>query len=249
MGFDCVKPVGSSPGKPSTPAPGFLGSTSFSAVYAEKGLEGLRPTLSEHINSIPDDHQPLYAPDRDSQIAKGVVCLQVIEDLPLFELLMEQWRNPSPLSVMNHLIIPCLRSLKTELYDKLLNAEPGLWGQMLTHYSKLLFKNSLKPIVTSRNSTIEQYAEQFTGENLRWEAVGIFFTSVGLAACTITNLKATKPGVSSLEQRQRLAKRMLEAADVCLSFFEEIGQLSDAETWFATESAHLSTLVEGDASK
>ena len=41
---------------------------------------------------------------------------------------------------------------------------------------------------------------------------------------------------------------MLEATDICVSFCEELGDLSDAETWLYSANVHLVSLVEGDAS-
>jgi hypothetical protein len=78
--------------------------------------------------------------------------------------------------------------------------------------------------------------------SLGWVSLGMYFTSVGIAALFT---KDHKPR-TVFDERWRLTKRMLKAGDICISFCEEQGNLSDAEIWLYHENVHLASVVEGD---
>jgi hypothetical protein len=89
------------------------------------------------------------------------------------------------------------------------------------------------------------------GQNLRWEAVGMFFTTVGLRAINArVNVRHLAAGSGGLSMRQRavLARRMLEGGQMCLSFCEKTGHMVDPEIWLSLELSHLASVVEDDSS-
>jgi hypothetical protein len=139
----------------------------------------------------------------------------------------------------------CLLSIKRDLYDPFVKAKSGL---ALLHASEMLFKNSSKPLKMPLNMTFRQYHTLFTGENLRWEAIGMLFTAVGLSASIMlaadATLELTK--ISSMDKRS-LAHRMLDASDTCIAFCEESGHLNDPGMWLIYENFLLMSLVNGDS--
>jgi len=225
----------------STPGPGFLGSTSFSSVY--QNLQTLHPELPGNGDATHSKREKFYSLDRDSKIRNGAACLSLLRNLPAYEPLLRKWHLGTDLSMKVPWIIACESSMRTEVYDLLGTSDEV--DQQLLRISARIFDNTVRPLDLQRGCTLDQYGDKFTAGNLRWEAVGIFFSAVGFAAMVVEDVSAEP---NSSEKRYFLAKQMLEASDTCISFCEEFQQLTDPEIWLICENLHNCTLVEGDAS-
>lgn len=227
-----------------SPDPGFLGSTSFSAVY-EEGLKVLTPDDRNGNTSAPSDR--LYLPNRDSQIRRGMECLTLLTKMPQFEVSLKIWESAaaSEYSLMTPFLWSIRSSVKSNLYDELMLASDHNRNELLFRQSSQIWQNSLTKMEVPERCSINDYAELLSnGDQLRWVSLGIYFTSVGVA---VLYAKGQEPR-AVFDEHRRLAKNMLEASDICISFCEELGQLSDAEVWLYHENVHLASVVEGDAS-
>ena len=224
---------------------GFLGATSFSSVYNEnQSLHTLHPDLLGHGDAIHGGREQFFLLNRDSKIRTGAACLTLLRDWPTYDILVRKWQSGAELSMIAPWIIACQSSMKTEVYDRLGTSDDEIEHQLL-HCSARIFDNTLRPLNLQRGWTLDQYGDQFTAGNIRWEAVGIFYAAVGLAAMVVEDVSAAP---DSAEKRYFLAKQMLEASDMCISFCEEFQQLTDPEMWLICENLHMCTLVTGDAS-
>lgn len=229
-----------------TPKPGFLGSTSFSAVYQEeRGLTALQHS-SDH-ESVNNVIERLYLPNRGSQIKKGISCLALLVDLPMMEPLVSQWQKLYACVTMMFPFASAIQeSIKSSIYSIIANAHSSELEMLLTEKSAEIYRNSMREFKMPPGCSLDQYSDLMADPHgLRWDAMGIYFTSVGLAACYACQ------GVSRavIEQRRRLAKTMLEASDICISLCEELGQMTDQEVWLYGGNSHLVSVVEGDASR
>jgi Fungal specific transcription factor domain len=224
-----------------TPGPGFLGSTSFSSVY--QGLQTLHPELPGNGDATHSRRENFYSYDRDSKIRNGAACLSLLQNMPAYDPLLRKWRLGAKLYMTAPWLVACDSSMRTEVYDLLGTSDE--MDEQLLRISARIFANTLRPLDLQRGCTLDQYGDKFTGENLRWEAVGIFFSAVGFAAMVVEDVGAEP---NSSEKRYVLAKQMLEASDTCISFCEEFQQLTDPEMWLVCDNLHMCTLVEGDAS-
>lgn len=199
---------------------------------------------SEH-----DEAQPAVvstSSPEDALVQEGASILTLLSDLPSYEPFIEQWLEYARgIALIAPFVPQCLISVKRDLYDPFVKAKSG---RALLHASEMLFKNSAKPLKMPPNMTFQQYHTLFTGANLRWEAIGMLFTAVGLSASymlvTDASLELTK--TASIDQRS-LAHRMLEASDTCIAFCEQSGHLNDPGMWLIYENFLLMTLVVGDS--
>jgi hypothetical protein len=122
-------------------------------------------------------------------------------------------------------------------------------GQRLQHLSKRVWQNTYKAMKVSSESTIEDWALQATGENLRWETVGLLFSAVGLRASG-----AVFAETQSLHDAARpmgrvdWAKVMLKLVDECIEFCRKCGSCSDLYACLLYERSPLVEWVRGDVS-
>src|ERR1700733_9053196 len=160
-----------------TPGPGFLGSTSFSCVY--QGLQTLHPELPGNDDATHNRRENFYSYDRDSKIRNGAACLSLLQNMPAYDPLLRKWRLGAKLYMTAPWLVACDSSMRTEVYDLLGTSDE--MDEQLLRISARIFANTLRPLDLQRGCTLDQYGDKFTGENLRWEAVRIFFSAVGFA--------------------------------------------------------------------
>lgn len=141
----------------------------------------------------------------------------------------------------------CMTSIKRDLYDPFVKAKSS---RALLHASEMLFTNGAKPLRMGSHMTYQQYHTLFTGENIRWETLGMLFTAVGLSCSVMLAADTTVafPRTGTVDKRA-LAHRMLEASDASIAFCEQAGHLNDPGMWLIYENFLLMSLVIGDSSK
>jgi hypothetical protein len=231
---------------PRTPDHGFLGATSFSAVYHDaEGLTDL--DYGRHGARSDNFDEQLYLPNRESQIIRGMKCLALLTEMPEFDTLLRSRHSifASTHMLMTPFMYPLQASIRKSLYKDLAAAPASKRDSVLFRQSSRIWQSSLEDMALPDRCSIQEYSDILSDPNrLRWVAVGLFFNAVGLAALYAQDSEPRRV----FAERRRLAKRMLEASDTCISFCEELGDLSDAETWLYGANTHLVSLVEGDAS-
>ena len=235
----------------STPGPGFLGLTSSSVYvdYYAPQQHGIRD-LDEDEDLINGGVDTAIAPSYSQvQLNAGATLLLQILELPLFESLLHEYRQDA---IGVNLISPWLTficdSVKADLYEALRSCEGVDQESLLHDLSRGLFHNTSRALEYDGNCSLKDFASLFTGSNLRWETVGLFFAGVGLGSISSRGL-IRRPTTMDIRHRSVLARRMLEAGQICLTFSEQMGHMVDPEIWLTLELAHLASVVEGDSSK
>ena len=227
--------------------PGFLGSTSFSAVFNEdRDINGLH----SHFREDPSDNDLSDGQEwREGRLEVGARVLAALRDTQVFEALIRQWQiDVYGSTILDLWIMACVESIRTELTEKLARCPEGKQELLRLALSEKLFRNSNKPLKVTGTTTINQFATYWNGPHLRWETVGIYFLAVGLGAMkrlSGPSLPADRLGYKSWNA---LARRMIDLGQTCLTFCEEMGHLTDPMLWLGFEIAILTSVVEGDAS-
>lgn len=231
------------------PQPGFLGSTSYAAVLTESqshiGLEDEPDTGDTRDHEL---EPTASSPSKEALIKEGATLLALLTDLPLYLPFIDQWLEYARgLALIAPFMPECVESIQKDLYDPYVRAKSG---QALLHASEMLFMNGAKPMKFDASMTFQRYHTLFSGENLRWEAIGMFFTAVGLSCCIMLAADNTVdfPRTGTVDKRA-LAQRMLEASDASITFCEQTGNLNDVGMWLISENFLLMSLVIGDSSK
>ncbi len=231
------------------PQPGFLGSTSYAAVFTESqtqiGLDADQDNGElQHTHSDPT----ASSLGKDALIKQGAAVLALLSDFPLYGPFIDQWLDYARgLALIAPFMPECMASIKRDLYDPFVKAQSG---RALLHASEMLFTNGAKPMKMDPGMTFRQYHTLFTGENLRWEALGMLFTAVGLSCLIMLAADTTvdSPQTGTFDKRT-LAHRMLEASDASIAFCEQTGHLNDPGMWLIYENFLLMSLAIGDSSK
>lgn len=237
-------------------ASSFHGSTSYTATLFEsqQAVENDGDELMG--NDMASNHQDLpwtslsYTPDRLSQIRRGAACLAILQDMSMLEPLVRIWYQQSNIFHLSAPWVPlCIDALKEQIYAKL----RGLYNEerenLLMELSAHIFQNTLKPLEAGKGDSPLEFARSWITESLRWEAVAAFLTAAGITSMVLYHDWNNVSGARELQRPEpQMAKRMLDASQVCLSFCEEAGQLSDPELWVMADNTFLSSVVDGDAS-
>ena len=231
------------------PQPGFLGSTSYAAVFTESQNQiGLDADQENGELHQPHSDPTVSSPGKDALIKEGAAVLALLSDFPIYGPFIDQWLDYARgLALIAPFMPECMASIKRDLYDPFVKAKSG---RALLHASEMLFTNGAKPMKMDPGMTFRQYHTLFTGDNLRWEALGMVFTAVGLSCSIMLAADTTVdfPRTGTVDKRA-LAHRMLEASDASIAFCEQTGHLNDPGMWLIYENFLLMSLVIGDSSK
>lgn len=133
---------------------------------------------------------------------------------PGLKSLVAQWRaTGSNLALAELITDSCIDAVEIIL-DQTNNSLP--WNR---EFERSLLRNSQRGLALSTTSTISDFILQFTGRNIRWETIGVFFAAV-VRASFETAVFPRLYQVSS--QRVDLISRTVELLDalteMCLSF-------------------------------
>ena len=218
---------------------GYLGATSFASDFDEDSS----PLRSEVTRSRPDIRIS------ENDIRKGATCLSLLSDLPQYQPLIEKWNKLCPLSMVADWVLPLQSALERLVYDELSQTPAPDVEDFLYNASAQIWSNSRAAIEFDASCSMDEFSRRITDPGMRWESVGMYLNTVGLAVEALEYMEGSQIARTSFQARRELARTMLEASDLCISMCEKAGQLTDPETWLYLENFHLCSLIDGDASK
>ncbi|PLB53164.1 putative C6 transcription factor [Aspergillus steynii IBT 23096] len=225
---------------PST-LPGYLGSTSFSAVLAEhpSGLLFELPA-SNVASGSPRFVDPI-------RVQSGVDILKLLSELPICDSLIRKFYTRSLCVVIPVAMIEAIvQSVRGILGS--LDFTGAMDGQIqdLTHQ---IFQNTSRSLTVNSAMNVEDYCALFTGRNLRWEAIGIIFATSGIALMSTPD---TDPDVVQVapdgQARDRLRTQIVDASTACLGFCDQAASASELLGLCQYNDVMLRTQQFGDSS-
>lgn len=220
--------------KPSTSATGFLGLTSYSAVFSEHdkciGAEIRSPATNDTVSANP------------KQIQVGAQILQLLSrNISFYEKMIEArfklfqgWTlgRPTTLSL--------LKSIRNVLALHLSNENDDNAALSL---SKRFFESTTKPIEHNNSMAFQEYISDIT---MRWESVGLLFATTGLSTSWIPyDDPAWK--YSNQESPRDVAIRAITAGDICLQFCDHSVAMNDPLVWLLLHHTAGLTVAYGDS--
>ncbi|KAG9238861.1 hypothetical protein BJ875DRAFT_285697 [Amylocarpus encephaloides] len=250
---------------PNKSAGGFFGPTSFSAVFLEnkhnlgtnnadlqisndsaellplQSLESLQPqTFLMLAGSLEQGSNP--------RIALGAKLLKAFPDRHTFNFLLEwYYEKCHEQSFLKHSVMSCANSIWTTYgsYFKEPRTKEGM-----ERVSKLLCENSQKVLQEPGGS--EDYArwlESFSGENLRWEILGIVYSALTNATLSLPERDAffcTQKGVR--RDRKVFAVEMKDCVQACVTLSNYMDLINFPMVALLTKNLILQTVISGDTS-
>ncbi|CAL5870326.1 uncharacterized protein PFLUO_LOCUS4562 [Penicillium psychrofluorescens] len=224
----------------SSTLPGYLGSTSFTAV------------LAEHRNEIPFDPDEssdsvsadtLVEPDR---LQSGLEILHFLYNLTVCQTLVQRYYAKGGNAAMPKIVVDAiLRSIR-QIFD---GFDANNLTSQLQDLAIQMIHNSSRPLITHQSMTVEEYCSSFTGRNFRWEALGSIFALCGQQlVCTPDNDPLIAQTTDDHRTRDRLLEQVTVASAKCLDFCEQASSANELLAFLQYNDAILRTQQYGDSS-
>ncbi|KAF4760534.1 hypothetical protein N7455_002161 [Penicillium solitum] len=226
------------PLEPPSALPGYLGSTSYSAVLTEH-----RSEVSFEAEESADSSVGLVVePDR---LQSGVDVLRFLYNLTVWDMLIARfyvrtWGNIVPKRIMDEL----LRSVR-DIFDGF-SSDPTAQLQDLANR---IFQNTSRPMRTHKSMSVEEYCSSFTGRNLRWEALGSILTLCGMQlVITLDNDPEIMQGSDDPRAKDQLLEQVTVISTICLGFCDQTSSANELLAMLQFNDVMLRTQQYGDSS-
>lgn len=220
---------------------GFLGPTSYSAVFTE-GQNHVEVNGFLEVGDSPDPETKHLDPSDHitARIQEGCRILDLLADLPKYEPHINRRYIVEGTTSLIPYVRQCIDQVALERTKK---ANPL---SALSRLSKDIFTSTSTPLIIANNTSLSELLSMLTGENLRWETVGIILAVAGWSANA-----ADETEFDEIEENRigwkPLAKALLDSATKCIAFCEGVGHLNDLSVWLIKFDFILYTQVHGDA--
>ena len=156
-----------------TTSPGYLGSTSYLSVFQDD---------NDHGASVPQEaaltkfKSSMSSHQRSALMEEGSRILKIFEWFDALEIVFTRtmqltgnmlfpsaWIRKGWLTVANR-----YSQMRTKPYSR----------ERMGEEVDMLFENTFRPLNVHKSTTAEEYIEQFTGENIRWEIIACVFITI-----------------------------------------------------------------------
>ena len=226
----------------SPPGSGFLGPTSYSAVFTE----GQRNLSREDSKLTHEDSArgwlPSKLPSWDSNaVNEGAEILSLLANLSRHEQALKRCEVLC-LSAVTLYIRECIALIPRDL-----KFGDGQLRSLAALSHKVFIKTST-PYSFDGSITLREYPSSLMGENLCWEVVGLMLTTLGLSAISMHEVNVYDESDSQTNWKE-LAHSLVRAGDQCITFCEQFGHLKDTGVTLILMNFILHTQVYGDAGK
>jgi hypothetical protein len=226
--------------RPST-TPGYLGSTSFSAVFSEH-----RANISfEEGNYAPDG--VLSELTDHYRLESGLEVIKFLYRNNIWEILIRKFYAGHLMAVVSNLIIRAIIKSLRRIFDAI-DREKDVEKQ-LRDLVQRIFQSSAHPLTSHASMTVEEYFASFTDENLRWEVVGLVLATAGTAMMSTSDddpdVLRVAPDAQGAEM---LRSRLVEASRTCLLFCATAASVNELLGFYQYNDMLLRTQYYGDTS-
>ncbi|SPO03709.1 uncharacterized protein DNG_06392 [Cephalotrichum gorgonifer] len=221
---------------------GYLGYTSFSSVYEETENVLYEPGTAYMSEEVSREKDPS---DISHNISRRTLetCLRILASVPEPTRGFEQFRNfTTPFDTFPHMVA---KMILRSLYDTLgqyLGKERNL-GQ-LEMVARKLCSNTAR-VFSEREPDAKSWINQFIGENLRWESIGILFAFWDLHNPEPFNPRYTYRSISKFTGWQMGTRESLR---LCLEICTEFSSGTSLLLYVSQKHSVAESMFSGDAS-
>lgn len=221
---------------------GFLGPTSYSAVFTENPQ-----SLSVITEPYDQDESQRLPPVSAEKIQQGAEVLAMLRDMPIYKRFTARWFDITDSIVVTR---PVFQLWMDEIWSEFGRLLQEGDADQLRSMSEMVWRNTRKPLKVHGQMTAAEWARSASGRCLRWEVVGIILSMVGLIAVNFSNWDSIFDSIrENFIDRATFADRMRRASEFCLMFCYESEVLNDIYVCFMYEDLILVECIKGDARK
>lgn len=214
------------------PNPGYLGSSSHTALFGQLGGMGADEATGPH-RAVSEAHI-----SHGAQLVEQL-CLSL--DITACLSLVESWlKTGANLSLAAPFTQTCLLTVRALLtHDRGLSTDAML-------VARDLFTHSCRALELARDTTADAFSAQFSQDRVRWETLCLFLVAVSRATMST---RCSYESISSEQQQRHVRRLAMHFADRCLEMCLSLDCLNDLQLVLLYENFILHTLVDGDQSK
>lgn len=220
-------------------APGYLGSTSYTAI------------LAEHRNEIPYEAEEsvVFRPNlsvEPDRIQSGVDALLFLYNLKIRQKLIDRFYHRTWNVVVPKIVIEAIMRSINDIFD---SVNPNDIKPQLQDLATKVFHNTSRSMTAHASMTIQEYCASFTGSNLRWEVLGIIFSLCGQQLVITPDddpefaQESADPGA-----KDRLLEQVTVASTICLGFCDQASSANEILAFLQYNDVMLRTQQYGDSS-
>lgn len=240
---------GSSPRLEVSTSPGYLGSTSFSAV------------LSEHQKEIPVDvdvpsgsAMVLTATEPDPDRAQlAVRILALLYNLKFFDSVISRLYAGKWYKVLPPYIIDKALYETRRVYDSF---ESSRIESRIRDFALQIFHNTSRPMPRAKRMTVDEYIATFTGRNTRWETIALILATAGCCLFSVpeqdpvfADLRTHGDTKSNAEVKEKLVLQISDATTNCLMFCDHAASSNEILAYAQHSDVIMKTQQYGDSSE
>jgi hypothetical protein len=227
------------PLEPPSALPGYLGSTSYSAVLTEH-----RSEISFEAEESTDSSAGFVVePDR---LQSGIDVLRFLYNFTVYDMLIARYY----VRTLN-VIVP--KIVMDELLRSVRQIFAGFSGDPTAQLQELAnqtFQNTSRPMRTHKSMSVEEYCSSFIGRNLRWEALGSIFALCGMQlVITPDNDPDVMQGSDDPRTKDQLLEQVTVISTVCLGLCDQASSANELLAMLQYNDTMLRTQQYGDSSK
>ncbi|KAJ5109049.1 hypothetical protein N7456_005724 [Penicillium angulare] len=224
---------------------GFFGSTSFMSVFSD---------VPEIINAPESSSSTSLSLDREETRDQGMQETDLIamlrSGIDSHERLIKEYYERSSYTVIPAPLIFHAISWTKQFLSKMQNENQHSVAMMNSELAKHMTKNSKAAIKFAVSTTFKEFIGLYSGQNCRWEFIGLLFALSGYSSIFLwqkSPYKARQHGIS--RKGGRFISDMLSASDACIAICERLSTLNEILIWLRYNHAVLASHVLGDMSK
>jgi hypothetical protein len=223
----------------------YLGSTSYASVFAEDGPlpDTVHEQPSERMSATPSSASGRSMGTRHCQIGVGHSVVSRLLPFSFFEKSFEMCFDDrvSSAPFVGPLIVSLLPQLRQDIQRL---TAPG--ADIASMYAEIT-RNTARPLKIPPNMLPSEFHTTMTGENLRWEVLGLVLM---IAASNAQHIHEDDPLFvledGSKIEREVFIEDMIQATNDCITLCQTHGAVSDIMVWLLYGNMHIISCFYGD---
>jgi hypothetical protein len=226
---------------PKPASPGYYGSTSYYSVFDRV----------DHVPTATTDSQPSGPagdtfsagirndnPDVSQSLQLGSWILHSLQHVSIIQSLVEMY-------ILTSKVSPTATSIPLEAVETLQH----LASRDVHALAQKITRNTQKPLQVPPDMHASTFSTLFTGENLRWDYLGLVFAWAGLSLSMSLPNENGSPTTPDGISKTSFAQLLTACSDACIALCRQNSRANDILSWCLYENLILQTFQHGESSE